>query len=258
MLAKQRVRRTSAVMANTSIHVGCSGWIYPHWRGRFYPARLPESQWFAYYACTFATVEINNSFYRLPSAAAVAHWRVQAPAHFLYAVKANRYLTHMKKLRDPEDALRLFIERVRGLKEHLGPLLYQLPPNWRCDAQRLRAFLALLPREPVHVFEFRHASWLRDDVFALLDDYGASLCVHDMDGINVPRIATGRVAYARFHGTRPGYAGGYPAATLRAWGRWLHEQCDAGRPAFAYFNNDAEARAVLDAQALLRALHRLE
>lgn len=244
-------------MPRAAIHVGCSGWIYPHWRGLFYPATLPEAQWFTHYAQNFATVEINNSFYRLPSAAVVAHWCAQAPAGFLYAVKANRYITHMKKLKEPADALHLFLERVAALGEHLGPLLYQLPPNWRCDVERLRAFLSLLPPEPAHVFEFRDASWLCDKVFGLLDDCGAALCVHDMAGIDVPRIATGRVAYVRFHGTRPGYAGGYSAATLRTWARWLCQQRDAGRSAFAYFNNDAQARAVVDAQALQRAVHRL-
>ncbi len=236
------------------IRIGCSGWSYPDWRGRFYPAELPEARWFAYYARTFDTVEINNSFYQLPSEKTVVHWAAQAPPGFLYAVKANRYLTHMKKLREPEQPLRQFLTRIAKLGDHLGPLLYQLPPNWRCNPERLRDFLALLPAAYVHVFEFRHQSWVNDAIFALLDQHGASLCVHDMSGIEVPRVAVGRIAYVRFHGTLPGYAGGYPKSVLRSWARWLEEQTAAGRPGFAYFNNDVAAQAVTDAQTLRREL----
>jgi uncharacterized protein YecE (DUF72 family) len=256
---KPLVRRRQPRLGSPAgaVRVGCSGWSYSHWRGRFYPADLPEAEWFGYYARVFDTVEINNSFYRLPSAVAVAHWRAQAPSGFLFAVKANRYITHMKKLKDPRQALQQFLGRVGALGERLGPLLYQLPPHWRCDPVRLRTFLALLPRELTHVFEFRDPSWVCDEVFTLLADHGASVCVHDMSGITMPRLAVGPIAYVRFHGTVPGYAGGYAPATLRAWARWLHEHAAAGRPAFVYFNNDAEGRAIVDAQALVRALRRL-
>ncbi len=237
--------------------IGCSGWSYPDWRGCFYPADLSEAEWFAYYASVFDTVEINNSFYQLPSAQTVSRWAAQAPVGFVYAVKANRYITHMKKLKDPERPLRLFLTRVRGLGAHLGPLLYQLPPHWRCDMGRLAAFLSLLPPDLAHVFEFRDSSWLCDEVFALLDRHGASLCVHDMSGVEVPRIAVGKAAYVRFHGTLPGYAGGYPSRVLNSWARWLTEQAEAGRTAFAYFNNDVAAQAVVDAQKLMAAVARL-
>jgi uncharacterized protein YecE (DUF72 family) len=240
-----------------SIRIGCSGWSYPDWRGRFYPAELPESAWFGHYAAVFDTVEVNNSFYQLPSAPTVAHWRVQAPAGFLYAVKANRYITHMKKLRQAGRPVQQFLTRMRGLGESLGPILYQLPPHWRCDLARLRDFVALLPADLVHVFEFRDPSWLCDAVFAVLEQSGASLCCHDMSGMAVPRMAVGRVAYVRFHGTGPGYSGSYPEPTLRAWAHWLHEQAMGGRPAFAYFNNDVAARAVVDAQTLRRKVERL-
>lgn len=244
-------RRTPA------IRIGCSGWSYPHWRGCFYPVDLPETAWFAHYAGVFDTVEINNSFYQLPSERTIAHWYAQAPAGFIYALKANRYITHLKKLKDAEPALPRFLKRVGALAEHLGPLLYQLPPNWRCDLGRLRDFLALLPTELTHVFEFRDPTWLCDEVLASLDQFDASLCVHDMAGIEVPRLGVGRVAYVRFHGTLPGYAGGYPETTLRGWARWLREQARGGRPAFVYFNNDAGGRAAVDAQTLLRALRRI-
>lgn len=236
------------------IRIGCSGWSYPHWRGRFYPADLRAAEWFAYYTQRFDTVEINNSFYRLPTESAVTHWATQAPAQFLYAVKVNRFITHMKKLKDPQQPLRQFVTRMRGLGGHLGPLLYQLPPHWRCDLARLREFLAMLPSDLVHVFEFREPSWLSDAVFTLLDEHGASLCVHDMRDIDVPRVAVGRVAYVRFHGTGLWYSGAYSSSTLRSWAAWLRTQAAAGRAGFAYFNNDAEAQAVTDATRLLRLL----
>ncbi len=238
----------------TAIRIGCSGWIYRHWRERFYPKELPQGEWFRHYARTFDTVEINNSFYHLPSEKAVAHWQEQAPSGFVYAVKVNRFLTHMKKLREPKEPLRNFVTRMRGLGKHLGPLLYQLPPHWNCNPQRFREFLDALPPDLIHVFEFRHQSWVNDEVFAALEAYGASLCVHDMAGIEIPRVAMGRVAYVRFHGTLPLYAGCYSQQMLRSWAQWLNEQVVAGRSAFAYFNNDSEAHAVFDALKLLRAL----
>lgn len=239
------------------IRIGCSGWMYAHWRERFYPKGLPQKEWFRHYAQTFDTVEINNSFYHLPGENAVASWARQAPPRFTYAVKVNRFITHMKKLKDPEEPLRKFISRMQGLGRHLGPLLYQLPPHWNCNPERFRAFLDALPSDLIHVFEFRHQSWVNDEIFATLDGHRASLCVHDMTGIEIPRVATGPVAYVRFHGTLPLYAGGYSQRTLRSWAEWLTEQAAAGRSAFAYFNNDAEGQAVFDAQKLRRCVSRL-
>jgi len=236
------------------IYIGCSGWSYRHWRERFYPATLPATRWFAHYAHVFDTVELNNSFYHLPSAAAVERWRAQAPAAFIFAVKASRYLTHMRKLKDAEAGVHQFIERIRGLGPHLGPVLYQLPPRWHCDVQRLETFLRLLPRDLQHVFEFREPSWICDAVFAVLERHRAALCVHDMPGSNVPRRAVGPIAYVRFHGAGARYGGGYPDALLADWAQWLRRQAAGRRPAFVYFNNDIDAHAVADAQRLRELL----
>jgi len=237
-----------------AIRIGCSGWIYPHWRERFYPRELPQKEWLRHYAQTFDTVEINNSFYHLPSENAVAQWRARAPSGFVFAVKVNRFITHMKKLKQPGEPLSNCVTRMRGLGEHLGPLLYQLPPHWNCNPARFREFLAVLPRDLIHVFEFRHQSWVNDEIFAALDEHRASLCVHDMIGNEIPRVAMGPVAYVRFHGTLALYAGSYSERTLRSWAEWLTEQAHGGRAAFAYFNNDAGAQAVFDAQKLRGAL----
>jgi uncharacterized protein YecE (DUF72 family) len=255
-------RRPSAVAARltrsrpgrpAAIRIGCSGWSYAHWRGPFYPPDLPETGWFAHYARVFDTVELNNSFYHLPSLAAVQHWTAAAPAGFVFAVKANRYITHLKKLAEPDEPLRQFFDRMRRLGPRLGPILYQLPPRWRCNPARLAAFLDALPDDLTHVFEFRDPTWLCDEVFCLLDRHGAGLCVHDFPGLSVPRLAVGRAAYVRFHGTQFPYAGRYDGRTLGCWARWLRNQAAAGRATFAYFNNDAGGQAVCDAQRL-RAL----
>ena len=236
----------------SEIRIGCSGWNYRHWRGLFYPDGLPVKRWFAHYAAVFDTVEINNSHYRLPEAEVFDSWREAAPPDFLYAVKASRFLTHHKKLNDPQEPIDRLLSRARHLGDRLGPLLYQLPPRWRLDFARLRDFLDQLPRDVVHVLEFREPSWMTDPVFALLEERGVSFCTHDMPGLDVPRLAVGPVAYVRFHGTTGKYVGRYPLKTLESWHGWMREQATAGRQVFAYFNNDIHGHAIEDALELKR------
>ena len=233
-----------------TIRIGCSGWNYRHWRERFYPAGLPVKKWFDFYAGTFDTVEINNSFYRLPPPETFAKWRDQAPPGFRYAVKANRFITQAKKLKDCAEPLDRMMAPTRKLGDTLGPILYQLPPNFRINLARLDDFLSLLPKDLTHVFEFREPSWLTDDTYALLEGHGASFCVHDMPGSATPREATGKAAYVRFHGNGGKYWGRYTDAQLAGWSDWLAEQAKAGREAWAYFNNDIDAHAIHDAQTL--------
>src|SRR5215216_5749808 len=173
------------------IRVGCSGWQYKHWRGDFYPVDVPQSRWFDHYTHTFDTVEINNSFYRLPEPATFAKWRAQAPRRFVYAVKASRFLTHMKKLKDPEQPLSRFFENVRELGSQLGPVLYQLPPRWPIDLERFEHFLSALPPGYRHTVEFREPSWLDERIFALLRRYKVALCLHDMQGSATERMTVG-------------------------------------------------------------------
>lgn len=243
-------------MNRGKIHIGCSGWNYAHWKVRFYPDELKQREWFEHYSRFFQTVEINNTFYHLPSAKTFRDWKRQAPGTFLYAVKVNRYITHMKKLKDSRAPLSKFLKMSRLLAEHLGPLLYQLPPRWHADIERLETFLRLLPHELRHVFEFRDPSWHSKEVFALLANHNVSFCTHDMPELDVPRVAIGPIAYVRFHGAREKYRGGYPEQTLRSWSHWIEEQASGGRDVFAYFNNDLEAHAVYDAQLLQRKLGR--
>jgi uncharacterized protein YecE (DUF72 family) len=233
-----------------AIRIGCSGWMYRHWRGAFYPDRLPVKEWFAFYAAQFGTVEINNSFYRLPRAETFDAWRDQAPPDFRYAVKANRFLTQAKKLKDCEAPLERMLTPTRHLGNTLGPILYQLPPMMGINLDRLETFLKLLPADLPHVFEFRHASWYEDATLALLDRFGAGFVAHDFPGRPSPRWAAGKLAYVRFHGGVGKYHGRYPDEILLDWSDWMAVQARAGRSVWAYFNNDADAAAIHDALTL--------
>jgi uncharacterized protein YecE (DUF72 family) len=232
------------------IRIGCSGWNYRHWRGPFYAEKLPQKAWFGHYAGTFGTVELNTSFYRLPTRETFAKWRDQAPPGFRYAVKAPRFITHMKKLLDCTDPVREFIERARNLGDTLGPLLYQLPPRLAFDRARTERFLDLLPPDLDHVLEFRETSWINEEVLALLDERAIGFCVHDMAGSVTPLWASGPLAYLRFHGGEGKYWGRYPDDRLLAAADWMVEQAQAGREVWAYFNNDIHAHAIDDALTL--------
>ena len=234
--------------------IGCSGWQYRHWRGDFYGADLPQSRWLEHYAAVFDTVEINNSFYRLPEAATFAGWAARVPARFLFSVKASRFLTHMKKLKDPEEPIERLLSRARALGRRLGPVLYQLPPGWKVDAGRLEHFLQLLPRRYRHVVEFRDPSWYAVDVLRQLERHRVALCLHDMPGSASGRQRVGPFVYVRFHGPGGRYAGGYPAERLEGWSAWLNAQRAAGTDVFAYFNNDVGGHAPRDAATLRRLM----
>lgn len=245
------------------IRVGCSGWQYKHWRGNFYPASLPQSGWFDHYAQAFDTVEINNSFYRLPTPDTFAKWRDQAPSDFLYAVKASRFLTHMKKLKEPADPLLRFFTNARELGRTLGAVLYQLPPNFKIDVDRLTEFFEAIPnaaraarfRCPCHVIEFRDASWYDDRVFALLERHRVVLCLHDMQGSATERVVAGPAVYVRFHFGTSKYGGRYEDRRLDDWAAWLAARSRDGLNVFAYFNNDTGGHAPRDAVRLRTRIH---
>jgi uncharacterized protein YecE (DUF72 family) len=195
-------------------------------------------------------VEINNSFYMLPKAETFDKWREQAAPGFRYAVKANRFLTQAKKLKDCEEPLGRMLPLFRRLGDTLGPILYQLPPRFKLNLERLESFLALLPPDLIHVFEFRDTSWYVPGTLALLERYNASFCVHDMPGSASERWATGPIAYVRFHGGEGKYWGRYSDEHLLSWTDWMVQQARAGREIWAYFNNDIDAHAIHDAQTL--------
>ncbi|UCH42853.1 MAG: DUF72 domain-containing protein [Dehalococcoidales bacterium] len=231
-------------------YIGTSGWHYEHWRGRFYPEKLPRAGWLRHYAGCFNTVELNNSFYRLPSEKAFASWYESSPDGFVFSVKVSRYITHIKRLKDSGEAVDRFVTRAKGLKEKLGSLLYQLPPNMRRNDEVLKAFLSGLPPGLRHVIEFRHGSWLVEPVFDILHQHNTGFCVFDMPGVSCPLVATAGFAYIRFHGSEELYAGCYSDGELSGWAESLKELADGLEAVYVYFNNDAEAFAIRNAVTL--------
>ena len=208
---------------------------------------------FKYYARHFDTVEINNSFYKLPTVETFEKWRDAAPGRFTFAVKASRFITHMKKLKEPSTSTAKFFLAAEHLGPKLGPILFQLPPRWHLDIQRLEDFLKALPTEFRYVFEFRDATWLQPNVYHLLREYNAAFCVHDFTDMKIPPEITTDFTYIRFHGpTSTKYAGSYSNAQLRRWAEWIKEQGTALEAVYVYFNNDPGAAAVKNALTLKR------
>jgi uncharacterized protein YecE (DUF72 family) len=231
-------------------YIGTSGWHYGHWKGPFYPPGLPDKAFLEYYADHFGTAEVNNSFYRLPEKETLVRWRNAVPEGFVFSIKASRYLTHMKKLKEPREPLERLLDRVSVLEDKLGPLLFQLPPRWRSNPQRLEGFLEILPENYRYAFEFRDPSWFDEKIYKLLTRHGASLCVYDFDGRTSPKEVTADFAYVRLHGPDGPYQGRYGARRLAGWAgafsTWLKE----GLAIYCYFDNDEVGYAVQDALSL--------
>jgi len=232
------------------ILIGTSGFVYDHWRYLFYPEELSRAKWLGFYATHFNTVELNNTFYRLPSETAFANWHDLSPDNFIFAVKVSRFITHIKRLKDAGEPLQTFLSRARILGEKLGPLLYQLPPNMHRNDERLESFLSLLPKGMRHVFEFRHQSWLEEGVLAILHKYNVGFCVFDMPDVSCPLVATADFAYIRFHGSTGLYWSCYSDEELVSWAKKLADLAANLKTIYIYFNNDAEAFAVRNAITL--------
>jgi uncharacterized protein YecE (DUF72 family) len=233
------------------IYVGTSGWQYRDWKGPFYPEKLPQRRWLEHYATRFPVVEVNNSFYMLPKEETFDRWREATTQGFLFVVKASRYVTHIRRLRDARDAVELFWSRVTRLREKLAPVLFQLPPNFRADAGLLKDFLDVLPKGAQAAFEFRDPSWETDEVFDVLDRAGAAWVLADRPGATVPLVVTGGWSYVRFHKGRHTHPG-YTRNKLRTWADRI-----AGleaRDAWCFFNNDTWAAAPADGATLMDLL----
>jgi uncharacterized protein YecE (DUF72 family) len=236
--------------------IGCSGWSYADWRGVVYPTRIPKREWFGFYASMFDTVELNSTFYRLPTEQTVETWAAAAPAGFVYALKLGAFGTHRMKLRDAASWLPKHVDRLERLGDSAGPTVVQLPPHWKRNVERLDELLSIAPRRFRWAVELRDVTWVHDDVFAVLERHGAALCIHDLLA-DVPFVLTTDWTYVRFHGPnaqeRP-YHGAYRASRLAPWAKRLSAVLDTGRDVYAYFNNDFEGHAVNDAECLRRAL----
>ena len=239
----------SGRMDNPNLHIGTSGWDYKPWRGVFYPAKLVTIP-LAFYSQSFATVEINSSFYHLPTRQTVESWGKSVPSGFIFAVKVSRLITHLKKLKNVEKEAGQLLEHFGFLGRKLGPFLFQLPPYWKSDAERLRIFLGGLPTQQRYVFEFRHPSWYNIKIYRILEKYQAALCIHDhRDGASPQRLTTD-LAYVRLHGPQGQYQGKYTEANLLAWAEkisgWMKDKIKV----YAYFNNDQNGFAVENANRL--------
>lgn len=236
-----------------SLLIGTSGWVYAHWRNRFYPKRLPQTRWLEYYTGHFSTVEINNSFYRLPPKEAFETWRKRTPDDFVFAVKASRYITHLKRLRDSGPSLNLFMQRAVHLGSKLGPVLFQLPPRFPINLDLLESFLTILPKTIRPVMEFRDPSWHVQAVYDLLARYNAVYCIMVSPKLKRELIVTARGLYIRFHspgGIRPGFG----RQRLREWADHIQSLMRNADEGWVYFNNDARGAAIEDAYTLRELL----
>jgi uncharacterized protein YecE (DUF72 family) len=239
--------------------IGTSGWNYSHWSGVFYPQDLKAHAWFQYYARFFDTVEVNNTFYRLPAPSVFVRWGEESPAGFCFALKASRFITHVKRLLEPEGSAAEFLRRAAGLKEKSGPILFQMPPSGRANPARLSLFLEYLRRQAIIpdlqvAFEFREPSWLVPEVFAALEKANVALCLADWPAVKVEGPITADFVYIRRHGAGDLYAGAYTRTALCRMADRIQAWREDGRSVYIYFNNDANGHAVANALALKELL----
>jgi uncharacterized protein YecE (DUF72 family) len=237
--------------------VGTSGWQYGDWRGRFYPDKLPQRCWLEHYADRFATVEVNNAFYRLPERSTFEGWRDRTPSDFVVGVKVSRYLTHIKRLREPAEPVARFLDRAAGLGRKLGPVLLQLPPTLQADAKALADTLKRFPDHVRVAVEPRHPSWWTAEIRGVLEDHDAALCWADRGGRPVtPLWRTASFGYLRMHEGRAHPRPRYGSAALRTWAERVAKAYGDGAPTYAYFNNDPGGAAIVDAAAFAAAARR--
>jgi uncharacterized protein YecE (DUF72 family) len=240
--------------SEAEVRIGTSGWHYKHWLGNFYPEKLSFPKMLKYYCEHFDTVEINNSFYMLPQTATLEGWRDATPRNFKFAIKASRFLTHNLKLKNPENALKNFLPRAEALGEKLGPILFQLPPKWRVNRERLQQFLEALPKYHRYTFEFREPSWINSEVCDLLRKHNAAFCIYELAGFQSPLEVTADFVYVRLHGPGDKYQGSYDQRTLLTWARRIDTWAGRGLDVFVYFDNDQAGYAAHDALTLKRLL----
>ena len=232
------------------LRIGTSGWSYNHWRGPFYPENLPSGRWLEFYAENFDTVELNSSFYHLPKKKTFENWYQRTPNGFVFSVKASRFISHILKLSNALDPLQRFIDNAMGLKEKLGPILFQLPPKFTLDFERLEKFTKILPKDQRFTFEFRHQSWFCNEVYQLLQKNNLALTISDTPKYPLVEKVTADFVYARLHGHDVLYTSKYSKADLEDWAAKIKTWLAAGLDVFVYFDNDANAHASQNAKEL--------
>ena len=238
------------------LFIGTSGWTYPSWKGVFYPEDLPSRRYMEFYSRVFASTEVNYSFYHLPGPSTYEKWAAQVPDEFIFALKASRFITHVKRLVDVEEAWATFVQNALTLGSHLGPILLQFPPSYRFDRKRLAAFLRIAQRPALRshplrlVFEFRHESWFREETYDLLRKHGAALCIADSPGYPRRDEVTADFTYLRFHGRTDLFASSYSNGELAKEAKLIKGYLRKGLDVYVYFNNDALGHAVANARTL--------
>lgn len=241
-------------MKKGKIYIGTSGWKYKHWNGVFYPPDLKQQDQLDYYVQIFDTVELNNSFYKQPSAENFSVWKNAVSKQFIFAVKANRYFTHLKKLKVSEDDILGFLDRAAHLGKKLGPILFQLPPSWKINVERLANFLKLLPKHFRYTIEFRNPSWYDPQVYQLLTEHDVAFCIYELAGHISPSIQTADFVYIRLHGPGDKYQGNYNDETLKLWAKFASTAARANKDVYIYFDNDQDGYAAFNAKRLLEML----
>lgn len=237
-------------MRKGKIYIGTSGWSYKHWAGTFYPEDIKADKQFAYYQDYFDTVELNNSFCHLPDRTTFRKWKEATPENFIFSVKGSRYISHMKKLSDAREPLRAFLHNARGLGRKLGPVLFQLPPGWKLNLERLQTFLKQLPPTLRVAFEFRNMSWYTPEVYEALRAHDCAFCMYELAGHLSPLEVTADFVYIRLHGPGAKYQGSYRRTMLKKWAKRLLAWRDKGIDSYIYFDNDQAGYAAFNAQTL--------
>lgn len=245
-------------MKKKKIWIGTSGWSYKHWRGTFYPDTLKVKDQFNYYCDRFKTVELNNPFYRLPEKSTFEKWKNAVPEDFLYAVKASRYITHMKKLSDPQESTIKFFSNIPSLGKSLGPVLFQLPPGWTLDEEKFRIFLESLPEDFRYTFEFRNKTWYENKVYSMLEKHNCAFCIYELNHHLSPEVVTADFVYIRLHGPGGKYQGSYDEKTLQKWADKCLKWQEDNKEVFIYFDNDQSGYAAFNAQSLQRLVKDLQ
>lgn len=242
-----------AAKSQKKVHIGTSGWSYDHWDGVFYP-KISSAKRLSFYSENFSTVEINSSFYHLPTEKSVKNWKKTTPKDFIFSVKASRFITHVKRLKSSDETVKNFIKPIALLKEKLGPILFLLPPSFKLDYERLRSCIDNLPAQYQYTFEFRHPSWFHESVYKLLRKNNIALCISDLNGKTSPEITTADFMYVRLHGPKQAYRNTYSYYKLKQWAikikKWEKKQLGV----YIYFDNDEKGYAIQDAKRLLRLI----
>jgi len=242
-------------LAHGRCFIGTSGWSYKHWRGPFYPSGMTKGiEQLRFYAERFDTVEVNGTFYRLIEVETFRRWREETPPGFVFACKGSRYLTHMKRLKDPEQGVLRFFERVEALADKLGPVVFQLPGRFKPDRERLTGFLTALPKGHRYAFEFRDPRWFEPEILEALARQNVALCLYEFAGQEAPREVTADFVYIRLHGPDGPYQGSYGDAALETWAQRIHAWAKQGLDVYCYFDNDDRAFAPKNALRLKELL----